>query len=231
MKIIFLSITVIFLLSCTSKPVTSEKNSIEKDKVQSSENKESFRSKKEREKLPFDKIEETYISLKVKPFYFIHEVLEQAMNESKWDKAEFYAKEYLALAPFHKNDWNYGNAIFDSNVALSQIALSRGDKKNALKYLIAASNTPGSPQLDSFGPFNNENVRKLLQEFARLSEKKTLIEFANNCKKFVEKKSDRILNEEQQKNHELSTSWNLNDINYFKDQIKDNKIPDFKSKN
>jgi hypothetical protein len=109
--------------------------------------------------------------------------------------------------------------------------LSRGDKKKALKYLIAASNTPGSPQLDSFGPFVNENVRKLLQEFAKLSEKKALIEFANNCKKFIEKKSDRIQNEEERKRHEEVIRLNLNDINYFKDQIKDNKIPDFKSKN
>jgi hypothetical protein len=50
------------------------------------------------------------------------------------------------------DDWNYGNAIHNANMALATIAWDGGKKEEAIKYVLAASKSPGSPQLDSFGP-------------------------------------------------------------------------------
>jgi len=51
-----------------------------------------------------------------------------------------------------KSSWNYGNIVYDANQILGLAALRRGDVSAAKRYLLAAGRTPGSPQLDSFGP-------------------------------------------------------------------------------
>lgn len=49
-------------------------------------------------------------------------------------------------------DWNYGNIIHDANQVLGLAALANKDISRATQYLYKAGKTPGSPQLDSFGP-------------------------------------------------------------------------------
>jgi len=67
-------------------------------------------------------------------------------------KASDYAKQLLAQAENFKQDWNYGNAIHTANLTLGRIALASGDIDTAKARLLDAGKTPGSPQLDSFGP-------------------------------------------------------------------------------
>jgi hypothetical protein len=66
--------------------------------------------------------------------------------------AESQAQEVLAMAPKYAKDWNYGNALHYGNLALGHLALQHGDRRAAVARLLAAGDTPGSPQLDSFGP-------------------------------------------------------------------------------
>lgn len=77
-------------------------------------------------------------------------------------QAEAYAKELLQLAGSLESDWNYGNAIHHGNLALGFVALRRGDVEGAKAFLLEAGKTPGSPQLDSFGP--NMSLAKALIE-------------------------------------------------------------------
>jgi hypothetical protein len=62
------------------------------------------------------------------------------------------ALQYLASVSDIPCDWNYGNAIHDANSVLGLLALHEGNMAQALHYLTAAGESPGSPQLNSFGP-------------------------------------------------------------------------------
>src|SRR5437762_13634578 len=66
--------------------------------------------------------------------------------------AKSFAEEMERLTPKYPKDWNYGNAIHDSNIVLGRLALKAGDVEAAKKRLLAAGHSSGSPQLDSFGP-------------------------------------------------------------------------------
>jgi hypothetical protein len=58
-----------------------------------------------------------------------------------------------ALMELHPSkEWWYGNVIDELNQALGMAAFREGRTADAGRYLIAAGKTPGSPQLDSFGP-------------------------------------------------------------------------------
>jgi hypothetical protein len=62
-------------------------------------------------------------------------------------------------------NWNYGNAIQDGNFVLGRIAVHEYRITDAKEFLKQAGDTPGSPQLDSFGP--NMSLAKDMLEAAR----------------------------------------------------------------
>ena len=89
-----------------------------------------------------------------------------AVKGSALDDAQSYAIELLNSATDPK-DWNYGNAIFFGNMVQGQVALRRGDLDAARSRLLSSGNTPGSPQLNSFGP-NMSLARDLLTGVAEV---------------------------------------------------------------
>ncbi|HEY2345862.1 MAG TPA: hypothetical protein VGH80_08255 [Xanthomonadaceae bacterium] len=95
------------------------------------------------------------------------------------DKASGYASDLLAAARKLPKDWDYGNAIHHGNIVLGRIALKRGDVKLAEDYLLKAGGTPGSPQLDSFGP-NMSLARDLLAA----GDKEVVLQYFRLCGKF-----------------------------------------------
>ena len=60
--------------------------------------------------------------------------------------------EAVLAANTETNDWNYGNVIYDMHSLLGRIALREGDVAAAKRHLVESGKTPGSPQLNSFGP-------------------------------------------------------------------------------
>jgi hypothetical protein len=62
------------------------------------------------------------------------------------------AKEWLELAVVYRCNWNYGNAIHDANRYLGLASLRAGKVDEAANFLVLASKSTGSPQLDTFGP-------------------------------------------------------------------------------
>lgn len=56
------------------------------------------------------------------------------------------------LASNTVTNWNYGNLIYDLHSLLGRIALREGDVAAAKRHLAESGKTPGSPQLNSFGP-------------------------------------------------------------------------------
>ena len=67
------------------------------------------------------------------------------------------------LASNTVTNWNYGNLIYDMHTLLGRIALRGGDVAGAKRQLAASGKTPGSPQLNSFGP-DFVLARELLQK-------------------------------------------------------------------
>jgi hypothetical protein len=59
-----------------------------------------------------------------------------------------------------------GGPIHDGNMVLGQVALHRGDRAGAEQYLLKAGATPGSPQMQRFGP-NFSLARDLLAAGSR----------------------------------------------------------------
>lgn len=93
-------------------------------------------------------------------------------------EAKKLARQRLA-ANTDAKDWNHGNVIHDANSLLGRAALRDGDKPAAAAFLLAAGATPGSPQLNSFGP----NFR-LAREVLEAGDAKTVLAYLDLVEKF-----------------------------------------------
>jgi tetratricopeptide (TPR) repeat protein len=120
-------------------------------------------------------------------FYELGSVAKSALEAGEPEKAKQYASELLESAPKFKNDWNYGNALHEGNIVLGRIALLRGDIAGAKEHLLAAGQTPGSPQLDSFGP-NMTLAKELLEK----GERDTVLNYLQSCAKFWKMSGDKL---------------------------------------
>lgn len=99
-------------------------------------------------------------------FHKLSETAKQHFINGNIAEADSEAKELLRLAPKFQRNWNYGNAIHDANLVLGRIALTQGLTNDAKMFLIAAGNSSGSPQLNSFGP-NLTLAKDLLEKGER----------------------------------------------------------------
>ncbi|HEX3130193.1 MAG TPA: RNA polymerase subunit sigma-24 [Thermoanaerobaculia bacterium] len=106
-----------------------------------------------------------------------------ALDAGETAKARAYAEEMLKATD--RESWNYGNAIHHGHLILGRIALREGDLAAAKEQLLAAGDTPGSPQLNSFGP-NMTLARELLEK----GEKQAVLEYFKRCGSFW--KEDRL---------------------------------------
>ncbi len=102
-------------------------------------------------------------------------------------KAGEHAEKLLATVNSQQDSWNYGNAIFEAHTILGRVALRRNDVKAACRHLIDSGRTPGSPQLNSFGP-NTILADQLLER----GEDKTVLEFLSLCSVFWLSGKDRL---------------------------------------
>ena len=113
--------------------------------------------------------------------YALDEAAKASFELGKIEEAEGYARQALELAARFRDDWNYGNAIHDGHMVLGRVALRKGDVETAKRELLEAGKTPGSPQLDSFGP----NV-SLAKDFLERNEADTVIAYFELCGEFWE---------------------------------------------
>jgi hypothetical protein len=93
--------------------------------------------------------------------------------------------------------------------------LREGKVDEAKKHLLAAGNTPGSPQLNSFGPDFN-----LARELAEAGEREVVVEFLDLVARLWAdpgKESDWVYKKQKESNLKSITDW--------KEQIRAGKIP------
>ena len=107
---------------------------------------------------------------------YVAAVVRCAPPANKPTKAKKYADKMLSQ---NISNWNYGNNIHHGNIILGRIALTLDDVEEAKERLIKAGKTPGSPQLNSFGP-NMTLAKELLQR----GEKDVVLKYIELCSKF-----------------------------------------------
>lgn len=112
-------------------------------------------------------------------FYVLNDAAKNSIAIGQVEDARTYATELLNLAPRFQKDWNYGNAIQDGNVVLGRIAVREGHTEEAKRYLRKAGESPGSPQMSSFGP-NMSLAKDLLEQ----GERQAVLEYFDACRKF-----------------------------------------------
>lgn len=112
---------------------------------------------------------------------------ETAFEAGDLPKAGAYAERLLDEARSYQDNWNYGNAVHKGNLVLGRIAVREGRVADALKFLRASGETPGSPQLNSFGP-NMSLARDLLQA----GETEAVLAYFELCRVFWKMGSDRL---------------------------------------
>jgi hypothetical protein len=112
-------------------------------------------------------------------FYALDDAAKESFEVGKVEDARKYAEELMGLLPKYQGNWNCGNAIQDANLVLGRIAVAEGRIEDAKRYLIEAGKSPGSPQMDSFGP-NMSLARDLLEK----GERDAVLEYFTLCRKF-----------------------------------------------
>ena len=120
-------------------------------------------------------------------FYEATKAAPAAFKAGDMSKAALLSHNLLKQAELWKNDWNYGNAIHVANLVLGRIALANKDHEKAAMFLLAAGTTPGSPQLNSFGP----NML-LASEMLKKGETQAVLEYFDLCAKFWDKKHSSL---------------------------------------
>lgn len=138
----------------------------------------------------------------------------RAFRRGNYVKATELASEALRLAEQYTDDWNYGNVIHDSHQILGMVALQMGDIAQAKISLLAAGGTPGSPQLDSFGP----NI-VLARELLKLGERQVVKEYLDLVAVFWAAEKDERFREVESKNKQLLQEWKVD--------IDAGRVPDY----
>ena len=141
-------------------------------------------------------------STEEKRFCALDDAAKESFETGNIEDARKYAAELLALAPKFQRDWNYGNAIQDGNLVAGRIALKEGHIEEAKQFLLEAGKSPGSPQMDSFGP-NMSLARDLLEK----GEREVVLQYFESCRKF----------------------WSMGqgDLDQWTKDVKDGRIPNF----
>jgi hypothetical protein len=120
-------------------------------------------------------------------FYLTTKAAPTALAAGETEKAKTYALTLLQQAATLRDDWNYGNAIQVGNLVLGLIALKAADVPEANRLLLEAGKSPGSPQLNSFGP----NML-LAKELLAKGEQQVVIQYFELCAKFWKHQEGRL---------------------------------------
>ena len=125
---------------------------------------------------------EAALALEAEPlarYALLIELADAAFVVADYARATTYADRVLAEADGFAGSWIYGNGIHHGHIVLGRVALVRGDVVGAKRHLAQAGATPGSPQLDSFGPDQDLAVELLAR-----GERDAVIAYAESCKRF-----------------------------------------------
>jgi len=120
-------------------------------------------------------------------FNLLPEAAQAALQVGEMEQALVYATQSLKLAESYPQSWNYGNALHRGHLVFGHFALQSGNLKEAKRELLEAGDTPGSPQLDTFGP----NM-SLAQDLLQVGERDTVLAYLELCRAFWENDDGKL---------------------------------------
>jgi hypothetical protein len=95
------------------------------------------------------------------------------------DRASTAAAVVLRDASEFERTWQYGNSVHWGHIVLGKVALLKADVDTASTELVLAGHTPGSPQLNSYGP-----DLELAQGLMDLGRTEAVRDYLTQCKRF-----------------------------------------------
>lgn len=102
-----------------------------------------------------------------------------AILAEDWPRVRETAARILVDNEACTRTFQYGNAIHWANIALGFAALAADEVIAASEYLVRAGKTPGSPQLNSFGP-----DRDLARSLLKRGERGAVLSYLADCARF-----------------------------------------------
>lgn len=102
-------------------------------------------------------------------------------------KARAYAERLLNEAKTHRGQLDYANAIHSGNTVLGRIAVKESRYADAVKFLRASADVPGSPTLNSFGP-----GMMLAKELLEVGEPAAVLAYLESCRVFWKMGGERL---------------------------------------
>lgn len=118
--------------------------------------------------------------------YLLSEMCDMALTAGLFERAAGYAKQMLA-EPMDLDDWNAGNSYHVAHQVLGSIALAKDDIDTAVEHLLESGRTPGSPQLDSFGP-----QMRLAKQLLDAGQADAVTTYLDLCSQFWEMGRDEV---------------------------------------
>lgn len=112
-------------------------------------------------------------------FYAAPHAAVAAFNLGEYELAEELARQSLALAESFQGNWNYGNALHYGHTVLGLLALRGGNLALAAEELQMSGQTPGSPQLGSFGP-----TMQLAKAILKVGAAEPVLAYLQQCQDF-----------------------------------------------
>lgn len=168
---------------------------------------------------PFIQIQHRVFYPKLYRFYNLSSFISKAYRKGDYAKAEALAEEYLELAKSARGDWNYGNAIHTSHQILGLIRLKEGQIEQAKKHLLAAGRTPGSPQLNSYGP-----SLVLARELLLQGEREVIVRYLDLVARFWASEK-KVPSSEMEEEFKATARKNKALIEQWKFQIRADQLP------
>ena len=118
---------------------------------------------------------------------YITELAQMAFDAGDFLKARQYAERLLSEATRNPKSWNFGNAVHRGNLVLGRIAVREGRFADAVSFLRASVEIPGSPTLGSFGP-NMSLASDLLEH----GEREAVLAYFELCRVFWKMGGSRL---------------------------------------
>ena len=114
-----------------------------------------------------------------KAFVHLPRAAVAAFHMERFTEAKAFADKALSLAPMFRSDWNYGNAIHLGHTVRGLLALRKGNVDLAVEELRKSGETPGSPQLNTFGP-----TMQLAKALLQAGHAAAVLSYLNQCRAF-----------------------------------------------